>query len=338
MVPDTRFMPLPDEPVDVPPLRVARDLREMGRAPRAQNRVGQTRLRRGIYVDSTEWTETRAESRHIARIDAVAATRKVAVVFSHTSAAVLHGIPLLEDPGSVVHATTDPSVRRRHGGIAWHHRSLPAGSIVRRDGRLVTSFAQTLVDLARTECFASAVVALDACLSDPRSRRRWDEPAARVPLEVLEEMVGRIAGQPGVRAAAAALRFADGRSESVGESLSRVVMHAWGVPLPELQSSLSCPSGRTRRVDFLWPDEGIVGEFDGFVKYSRLASDDGRPASDVLWEEKRREDDLRATGRAVVRWTWSDALEGGPLLRTLDRHGLSATRHRARPVFTKGTR
>lgn len=296
----------------------------------------QTRLRRGVYVDSGHWHEASGAARHIAHIDAVAATRKVDVVFSHASAAVLHGIPLLEAPGSVVHATTDPSVRRRSGGIAWHHRSLPDDSVERKDGRLVTSLAQTVLDIARTESFAAAVVSLDACLRSQDARERWDEPAARISRHVLEESVGRIAGMPGARAAAAALLFADGRSESVGESLSRVVMYAWGIPLPDLQFSLRCPSGRTHRVDFIWSDDGVVGEFDGFVKYSRMASADGRSPADVAWEEKRREDDIRSTGRVVARWTWDDAFAGEPLLRTLSRHGLSPTRRRPLPVFTKG--
>jgi hypothetical protein len=32
----------------------------------------------------------------------------------------------------------------------------------------------------------------------------------------------------------------------------------------------------------------------------------GQSATDVLVEEKRREDAIRATGLAVVRWTWDE--------------------------------
>ena len=40
-------------------------------------------------------------------------------------------------------------------------------------------------------------------------------------------------------------------------------------------------------------------EVDGKTKYA-----DGDPQ--VLWREKRREDDMRAAGKIVVRVTWSD--------------------------------
>src|SRR5674476_401682 len=51
------------------------------------------------------------------------------------------------------------------------------------------------------------------------------------------------------------------------------------------------------RVDFWWPGARVVGEFDGRVKYGR-ANPSGRPPEDVLWDEKLREDRLRAADAA----------------------------------------
>jgi hypothetical protein len=68
------------------------------------------------------------------------------------------------------------------------------------------------------------------------------------------------------------------------------------------------------RVDFGWPELGTVGEFDGLVKYGRVPGSD--PA-DVLVEEKRREDALRAEGLAVVRWTWIDLADFSPVAARL---------------------
>lgn len=276
--------------------------------------------------------------RHRARVHAVAATRRVDAVFSHTSAAVIHGLPLLQPPGPVVHAITDPTVRRRSSGISWHRRAIDESDIVELDGVRLTSLEATLVDLLRTECFAAAVVSLDAVVSDTGWRPRWDSGCPRVPRDVLEKRLDDAIGGAGTARGRAALGFADGRAESVGESLSRVQMHAWGLPRPELQASVLCPSGGTRRVDFFWPGYGLVGEFDGRVKYSRHAGNDDAVDPEVVWREKRREDDIRATGLSVARWLWSDALDGISLLATLGRHGLSTDRSTPRPVFSKGTR
>jgi very-short-patch-repair endonuclease len=56
-------------------------------------------------------------------------------------------------------------------------------------------------------------------------------------------------------------------------------------------------AGLIGRVDFLWRKHRIVGEADGRAKYDR---------PQVLWNEKRREDRLRAAGFEVVRWSWDD--------------------------------
>lgn len=105
------------------------------------------------------------------------------------------------------------------------------------------------------------------------------------------------------------LDLADGRSESVGESRSRALFVRDQLPLPDLQATLHSDGGiRLGRVDFLL--DGVVGEFDGRVKYGRLVSDGERP-SDVLWAEKGREDAIRDAGRQVVRWTWDELTTPG---------------------------
>ena len=96
----------------------------------------------------------------------------------------------------------------------------------------------------------------------------------------------------------------DARSESVGESRCRVVLHELGYA-PRPQVLLSDAAGVFARLDFEIEDISTVVEFDGRIKYGKLVPE-GHSASDVLWEEKRREDRIRATGRQVVRLTWAD--------------------------------
>jgi hypothetical protein len=129
---------------------------------------------------------------------------------------------------------------------------------------------------------------------------------------------------PGVRAARRMVHFLDTRSESPGESVSRVRMHLDGLPAPELQQEIHGPDGRViARVDFLWRERRLVGEFDGRVKYGRLLRP-GQSAEDVLFEEKLREDRIRDEDYGVVRWTWPDLQERyllrDRIRRALERH------------------
>jgi hypothetical protein len=102
------------------------------------------------------------------------------------------------------------------------------------------------------------------------------------------------------------MAFADGRSESVGESRSRVAVALAGLPPPVLQWEVPSAKGRViGRVDFWWPGRQVVGEFDGKVKYGRLLRP-GQDPAEVVYQEKRREDELRAVVRTVVRWNWAD--------------------------------
>jgi len=124
------------------------------------------------------------------------------------------------------------------------------------------------------------------------------------------ELLRRVAAGRGCRMAAAAIEFADARSESPGESLSRVRIHRAGLPAPIPQVELFDDFGNlVARVDLWWEAEGVVGEFDGMEKYGELLRP-GQTAEDVFNAEKFREQALVAAGCKVIRWTWRDLWNG----------------------------
>jgi hypothetical protein len=84
-----------------------------------------------------------------------------------------------------------------------------------------------------------------------------------------------------------------------------VALDRAGIPVPTLQWEVWRGRVLLGRCDFAWPEFGVVGEFDGQVKYGRLLQPDQDPG-EVVYQEKLREDALRAEGLHVVRWTWRD--------------------------------
>ncbi len=74
--------------------------------------------------------------------------------------------------------------------------------------------------------------------------------------------------------------------------------------------------------DFYWKDLGLIGEFDGWVKYSRGDYLDGELPSEALRKEKVRGDRTRATGLGVVRWMWDAVINPGLLRQKLIQAGL----------------
>lgn len=234
-------------------------------------------------------------ARHRLRVAAAVPRFAAGNVVSHASAAVLHGLPLWQVPLAVVHATRS---RRngagRTGRLHVHPAPLDPAEVTTVDGVLVTTAARTVVDLARTVGFAPAVVVADAALHD---RLVTDDE--------LSTAVERIAGWPGAPAARRVVAFADGRSESPGESRSRVALARAGLAADDLQHEVCDGDGKLLRVDFWWFDPDRAGEFDGRVKYGRLLRP-GQDPGDAVFAEKLREDAIRATGVRVVRWTWHE--------------------------------
>ena len=226
----------------------------------------------------------RPEDRHQLQV-AVAVPRIAAdAVVSHQSAAVLHGLPAWNIPLTRVHATRPRrSGALRTGRLYLHTAPLEPDEVVTVDGVAVTAVARTLVDVARTVGFEEAVAVLDAAL-----HRRLVTSAALI------ATLDRMAGWPGAPRARRAFEFADPRAMNVGESRSRVAMARFGVAPPVLQWEVVGPGGVVLgTAGFGWPEHGVVGEFDGFVKYGRLLRP-GQVRAEVVFAEKRREDAMRA--------------------------------------------
>ena len=148
----------------------------------------------------------------------------------------------------------------------------------------MTSLPRTAVDVARSSSFQEAVVVLDAV------RRSCSA-------NVLAAMLDQCAHWADVGKARRAVMFADPRSESALESLSRAAMHEHQLPPPQLQAAVRGRSGRWFRADFLWKERRLIGEADGAAKYVDRSA---------LLAEKSREDDLRDAGYSFVRWTYGE--------------------------------
>ncbi|MEV5838576.1 hypothetical protein [Nocardia sp. NPDC052112] len=254
------------------------------------------RMRRGHYLDATSAVGLSAAQRHIIAARAATAMVSPDARISHVSAAAIHELPLWSVPLSQVHVTRDRSGGcRTRRQLVVHRGRIAPDEQVEIDELRATSVARTVIDLARTLPFEQAVVIGDAGLRMGKTSR--DE---------LNEQLTRAAGRPGCPAAKRVVDFLDGRAESVGESRSRVALRALDLPVPEPQAHISAPDGsRVARVDFLWPELGVVGEFDGMIKY-RGEMRGPRTPEDVVIDEKVREDALRALGWIVVRWVWRD--------------------------------
>lgn len=178
----------------------------------------------------------------------------------------------------------------------------------------MSNVSDTVVDLARWGGITQGVCAMDAAL------------AARLCTRAeLTDAVDRLAtGARGIRSARTATHLADARSESPGESLSRVRMWQATLPRPDLQHEAHI-NDYTYRLDFLWPRTRVVGEFDGRIKYRKNSY--GKNAEDTVLNERRRELALTRAGYDVARWTWEDAwpTDAPAMLRELAHHNIHPT-------------
>jgi len=282
-----------------------------------------TRLRRGVYVERAVLAE--AEGRGVAgrhRLDCAAVLLCLGghPVVSHGSAALLSALVVPSGVARQVRLTAEVQWRRGRG-YSVMRAGLPAHQVRRVGPFRMTTPARTLVDCAREWPLEDAVVAMDAALH----------------ADVLTEAELRAAVLDathwlGIGGAARAAGLADGRAESPLETRGRLRLLGSGFPVPELQVDVVGPQGFVARVDAWYEAAGVAIEFDGRVKYDDPFR--GRTAAQVLWDEKRREDELRALGIRVVRIAQADlAADAWPVVASRLR-GLLAVPGEMRRRFT----
>ncbi len=224
------------------------------------------------------------------RLTALAGQLTTEFWFSHESAALVWDLAVVH-LADEVHLTqrfpqngqTDPLVRR-------HCAALPPADRQLRGGLPVTGIDRTVVDCLTSLPGPRALVVVDSAL---RAGVRHDD---------LERRLRARAGYRGVRTGRQVLAWADGRSESPGESLTRWVVLSGGLPVPEPQLWVQTHLGRFR-VDLGWAAERVAVEFDGAVKYTDPR---GGSAVEALLAEKRRHDALHEAGWLTLRVTWPD--------------------------------
>ncbi|NEK86099.1 type IV toxin-antitoxin system AbiEi family antitoxin domain-containing protein [Blastococcus saxobsidens] len=245
------------------------------------------RLRRGIYVAADDLARAEQQGRRF-QLDCLAvlvALDRPGAALGHGTAARLWGLPVPRPPTI---SLVDPAHTRTGRDHRMTQTPLADDEVAVRGPFRLTTPARTLVDHARSEPLEEAVVAMDAALL-----------AERVVPEQLRTAASRAARWPGARRAERAVVLADGRAESPLETRGRLRIAGAGLPVPELQVEIRAEGRLVAVVDAWFDDAAVAVEFDRQVKYTDPWR--GRSPERVLWEEKRREDRLRALDIGVVR-------------------------------------
>lgn len=280
------------------------------------------RLRHGAYAPKVLYDALSPEQQHILLARAVVDKLGDGVVLSHQTAAIVHtGVSYGVDL-SVVHVTRlDGRGGRIESGIDHHvGLVLPDDDVCMVDGLPVVVASRAVVESSSLAGVESGMVTASFALRD-----------GLVEIAELEDRTGRHERWPGMLRVRLALRRAEPRCESVGEVRSMYFFATTGLPIPTPQVELRDEGGVFARADFAWLEHQHVGEFDGLFKYGRLNPHRGDAAGQVLVEEKRREDRIRARDFGVSRWVTSE-LDPKVRARTAERirSALELSRRRRR--------
>lgn len=255
------------------------------------------RMRQGAYVQSSIWTPASALDRHLLMCHAVMRQYDDRVALSHASACIKQGGPNWGLDLRDVHLTNLFGKGERHSAQIRHHRGdCRVNDLTRSDGHWMTAATRTALDTANDAERDAAVCVLDWYRNQGLTSPEGDAAA----FATMKEW-------PDTLGLHRKLQLCDGRSESVGETRSRLLFFDERLPTPELQWKIFRPSGLLAgRVDFAWPRQRLLCEFDGKQKYLQLRRP-GETIEDAVLREKMREDLLRElSGWAMIRLVWAD--------------------------------
>jgi hypothetical protein len=243
------------------------------------------------------------------------------VALSHASAHLVRGGP---DWGLVYPRVNLTNLwgrgDRAQAGVTHHRGESRVDDVTRFNNHWMTAPPRTAVETAAFAARDPAVCVLDWTLNQSL--------ATREQLDRYDEMI--MVDWPDTSDLGLKLSLCDGRAESVGESLTRLMLKDAGFEDIEPQYKIFHPSGRLAGiVDMLLHREEVMVEFDGKVKYGRLLKP-GQTISDVIMAERGREKLLmELTGKWMFRVVWPDLFRPEETLRRLHHVIEQAARRRA---------
>lgn len=227
--------------------------------------VGEKRLRspelgrpfHGVRIADSEpatvWQRIRAYQRRMPE----------AQIFTHTTAAIIHGLPLPlareVDPILQVSAQAGAGFPRALG-IAGHHTS-ELTSVVVRSGCRLSAAVDTWCDLA-------SVLGLDDLIAVGDFLITGDEPySGKPPIATRHELelaVRARAGRRGIRQLSSALGEVKYGAMSRMETLTRLLLARSGLPEPALNQVINnYRGGFVAMVDLAFPDWKVAVEYQG---------------------------------------------------------------------------
>jgi very-short-patch-repair endonuclease len=234
------------------------------------------RLHRGIYLVGHAVAPEGA-----AEVAALLACGSGSVV-SHRSAARLWGLPAFLGWTKPVEVTVPGRDAGKKGGIAIYPvNSIDPRDVRRADGIPATTPARTLLDL-------SALLPIDTievAYADARARGLVNEAD-------LADVLQRNPGRRGAKALRSLLALAvgGGVSRSEAERRMRGIMRTAALPAPKCNTRVA-----GFEEDFIWPEQRVIVEVDGFAFHADKRS---------FERDRERDARLAASGYVVIRVTW----------------------------------
>lgn len=286
-----------------------------------------TRLRRGVYLTSSDFQDLRPLQQYGLKALAFQQLAPRQPVLCHATAALLWGLWIVGTPQRLHVMTAVTRGGRTENGVVRHRGSMTEG-VLQCGPFLLKDRPTTAMQLILDLPFPYAVAVCDASLRAPNREHHYNEftPADTEPpsgeprwqstyqqgtplrLEELTAAADRLPSKAATVRAMAVINFASALSGSAGESISRAKMHMYGFPVPILQRQFTLRDGSDAFVDFQFEQLRLAGEFGGKEKYLRAGWSGGLSIQERVLKEKQREDQIRAQGVGFVRWTWAEML------------------------------
>lgn len=238
---------------------------ERRRIHRAWKNNEYVRLSPGHFIPREDFDDLDGEGQAVARVVAYAGAAPTSVVVGR-SAARIWGFPVVDSGEQIRREKVELASRtmrtRELKKVRYRRLGAPhdgAVEVLETDfGDIqVTDALTTALDLARWGTVQDAVWALDHgvqaelfSLADIRTRAAG---------------MGRLKGAGKIHGAA---RLASAGSESPRETDVKLLLHGMGLPAPWQQADIHSRDGEwLGRVDFFWPELGLIIEYDGRGKY-----------------------------------------------------------------------